>query len=182
MTLGNCGGCTCGLIVWCLPFGEPRLRRASRLRREPHGFAGCRDCRHQVEPATASLRAAEGGTSADPAAKLLTEPSQMASPAEMARRYGPQTPVPDWRERLVCSRCGSRRRRLSLRERHDVDMVVTGERCCSVYPAIGIKKSRPAISPAINPALSPKSASLCTDTDRKPPPRGSSQHNVPWFE
>ena len=25
------------LIVWCLPFGEP------------HGFAGCRDCRYQVE-------------------------------------------------------------------------------------------------------------------------------------
>jgi hypothetical protein len=35
----------------------------------------------------------------------------MASPAEMARRYGPETPVPDWRERLVCSRYGS----------HDVD-------------------------------------------------------------
>jgi hypothetical protein len=42
---------------------------------------------------------AEGGTSADPAAKLLTEPSQMASPAEMARRYGPETPVPEWRKR-----------------------------------------------------------------------------------
>jgi hypothetical protein len=68
----------------------------------------CRKCRYQVEPATASLRAAEGGTSADPAAKLLTEPSQMASPAEMARRYGPETPVPtpEWHERLVCSRCG----------------------------------------------------------------------------
>ena len=39
-------------------------------------------------------------------------------PAEMARRYGPETPVPDWRKRLVCSRCGSR----------DTDMVVTGER------------------------------------------------------
>ena len=131
MTLGECGGCRVRPIVWCLPFGEPRLRRASRLRREPHGFAGCRDCRHQVEPAAASLRAApalrasggeaaisEGGTSADPAAKLLTEPSQMASPAEMARRYGPETTVPEWRKRLVCSRCGS----------HDTDMVVTGER------------------------------------------------------
>jgi hypothetical protein len=31
-------------------------------------------------------------------------------------RYGPETPVPEWRERLVCSCCGS----------HDVDMVVTG--------------------------------------------------------
>ena len=105
-----------GLIVWCLPFGEP------------HGFARCLECRYQVEPATASLRAAlalrasggeatisEGGASVDPAAKLLTEPSQMASPAEMARRYGPDIPVPNWRDRLVCSRCGSRRRRLSLR-------------------------------------------------------------------
>jgi hypothetical protein len=39
-------------------------------------------------------------------------------PAEMAARYGAETPVLDWRERLVCSRCGSRH----------VDMVVTGER------------------------------------------------------
>ena len=78
------GGCRIRLIVWCVPFGEP------------HGFAGCRNCRYRFEPATASLRAAEGGTSADPAAKLLTEPSQMASPAEMARRYGPETPVPEW--------------------------------------------------------------------------------------
>ena len=37
-------------------------------------------------------------------------------PAEQARRYGAETAVPDWRERLVCSRCGS----------GDVDMVVTG--------------------------------------------------------
>ena len=57
-----------------------------------------------VEPATASLGAAEGGTSADP--------------AEMARRYGPETPVVDWHKRLVCSQCGSRA----------VDMVVSGER------------------------------------------------------
>jgi hypothetical protein len=118
MTLGNAAAAHVRLIVWCLPFGEPRLRRASRLRREPHGFAGCRECRYQVEPAAASLRAAEGGTSADPAAKLLTEPSQMAAPAEMARRYGPETPVADWHKRLVCSQCGS----------HDTDMVVTGER------------------------------------------------------
>ena len=37
-------------------------------------------------------------------------------PAEMASRYGAETPVPDWRERLICSRCGSR----------EIDMVVTG--------------------------------------------------------
>ena len=40
----------------------------------------CKDCRHQVEP----------------------------DPVEMAQRYGAETPVPDWRDRLVCSRCGSR--------------------------------------------------------------------------
>lgn len=48
----------------------------------------CRDCGHQVEP----------------------------DPIEQAQRYGEQTPVPKWRERLVCSGCGSRA----------VDMVVTG--------------------------------------------------------
>jgi hypothetical protein len=73
------------LIVWCLPFGEP------------HGFAGCLECRHTVEPATGSLRAAEGGTTADPAAKLLTEPSQMASPAEIGAALRPR----DSRSRLA---------------------------------------------------------------------------------
>jgi hypothetical protein len=87
MPLGNTASARVRLIVWCLPFGEP------------HGFVGCRECRYQVEPATASLRAAVGGTSADPAAKLLTEPLQMASPAEMARRYGPEMTVPEWRKR-----------------------------------------------------------------------------------
>jgi hypothetical protein len=37
-------------------------------------------------------------------------------PAEIARRHGGETSVPEWCERLVCSRCGIR----------DVDMVVTG--------------------------------------------------------
>jgi len=50
----------------------------------------CRDCQHQVEP----------------------------NPVETARRFGADTTIPDWRKRLVCSRCGS----------HDTDMVVTGER------------------------------------------------------
>jgi hypothetical protein len=36
-------------------------------------------------------------------------------PAKMAARYGAETPVLDWRERLVCSRCASRQ----------VDMVVS---------------------------------------------------------
>ena len=50
----------------------------------------CKDCRHQIEP----------------------------DPAEMAQRYGAETTVPDWRERLICSQCGSR----------EIDMVVTGAR------------------------------------------------------
>jgi hypothetical protein len=29
-------------------------------------------------------------------------------PAELAQRYGAKTAVPEWRERLVCSGCGSR--------------------------------------------------------------------------
>ena len=49
----------------------------------------CTACQHRVEP----------------------------DPAEMAARYGAETPVPDWREKLVCSKCGSRQ----------VDMVATGE-------------------------------------------------------
>jgi hypothetical protein len=50
----------------------------------------CKDCRYQVEP----------------------------DPAKQAQRYGGQTTVLDWCERLVCSKCGSR----------EVDMVVTGTR------------------------------------------------------
>jgi hypothetical protein len=48
----------------------------------------CKDCGHQVEP----------------------------DPAEMAQPYGAGTSVLDSRDRLVCSRCGSRA----------IDMVVTG--------------------------------------------------------
>jgi hypothetical protein len=48
----------------------------------------CWDCRHQVEP----------------------------DPAEQAQRYGAEMTLLDWRERLVCSKCGSR----------EIDMVVTG--------------------------------------------------------
>jgi hypothetical protein len=50
----------------------------------------CKACQHQVEPV----------------------------PVEMAARYGAETSVLGWRERLVCSQCGSRQ----------VDMVVTGKR------------------------------------------------------
>ena len=48
----------------------------------------CKEYQHQVEP----------------------------DPNEMATRYGAETSVLDWRERLVCSRCGGR----------PADMVVTG--------------------------------------------------------
>jgi DNA-directed RNA polymerase subunit RPC12/RpoP len=48
----------------------------------------CKECQHQVEP----------------------------DPAETVARCGAETSVPDWRERLVCSKCGSR----------EIDMVVTG--------------------------------------------------------
>jgi hypothetical protein len=34
----------------------------------------------------------------------------------MAERYGADTAVPEWRKRLVCSKCGSR----------EIGMVVTG--------------------------------------------------------
>jgi DNA-directed RNA polymerase subunit RPC12/RpoP len=47
----------------------------------------CKACGHRVEP----------------------------DPAEMVERYGADMAVPQWRERLVCSACGSR----------DLDMVVT---------------------------------------------------------
>jgi hypothetical protein len=48
----------------------------------------CKVCRHNIEP----------------------------DPAEVARRYGAELPVLEWRERLVCSQCGARQ----------VDMVVSG--------------------------------------------------------
>jgi hypothetical protein len=48
----------------------------------------CRDCGHRVEP----------------------------DPAEHAGRYGDATSVLDWRDRLLCSHCGSR----------EVDIVLTG--------------------------------------------------------
>jgi hypothetical protein len=48
----------------------------------------CKECGHQVEP----------------------------DPAAAAARYGEETTVPDWRDRLACSKCGGR----------DTDFVVTG--------------------------------------------------------
>jgi hypothetical protein len=51
-------------------------------------IAWCKACQHQVE----------------------------ADPAEMAQRYGADTPVLDWRDMLVCSKCGGR----------EADMVASG--------------------------------------------------------
>lgn len=47
-------------------------------------------------------------------------------PIEQAQRYGENTPVPELRERLVCSKCGCR----------TVDMVVTGTRQDAVSPSL----------------------------------------------
>jgi hypothetical protein len=52
----------------------------------------CKACRHQVEP--------------DPAEQITS-----AMFTEMAARYGAETPVADWRDRLVCSKCGKPRNR-----------------------------------------------------------------------
>jgi hypothetical protein len=96
------------------PFTIVRLARGSMLC-DPKTVE--REMKSQPGPPmtlgnAAARSEAEGGTSADP--------------AEMARRYDPETTIPDWHKRLVCSRCGSRRRRLALRRSHDTDMVLTG--------------------------------------------------------
>jgi hypothetical protein len=62
-------------------------------------------------------------------------------PAEMAERYGAGTSVLDWRDRLVCSRCGSRA----------LDMVVTGtER----------RHQTPSGAPEQSAALAPRGVSV----------------------
>ena len=74
----------------------------------------CKACQHQVEP----------------------------DPAEMAARYGAEARALDWRERLVCSRCGSRQ----------VDMVV-GRNAKPIRiplrnPYPGLLSVRPRATPA----------------------------------
>jgi hypothetical protein len=56
----------------------------------------CKDWRHQVEP----------------------------DPAEMAARYGAETPVLDCGERLVCSGCGSQQAGMLVSGTRQVDLVV----------------------------------------------------------
>jgi hypothetical protein len=66
----------------------PRMTLRGAAKAQVRLVVWCKACQHQVEP----------------------------DPAGMAARYGADTSVLDWRERLVCSECGGRR----------VDMVVTG--------------------------------------------------------
>ena len=52
-------------------------------------------------------------------------------PAEIAQRCGAETVVLEWRDRLVCSQCGSR----------NIDMVVTGtERRDGFVTATGVRQ------------------------------------------
>src|ERR1700740_1350034 len=53
---------------------------------------------------------------ADRLVAVMPAPSRARSPPRLVARYGAEMTVPDWRERLVCSKCGSR----------EIDMVVTG--------------------------------------------------------
>src|SRR5215472_6260739 len=58
----------------------PSMTLGNAARARVRLIVWCKACQHQVEP----------------------------DPAEMAERYGADTAVPEWRERLVCSKCGSR--------------------------------------------------------------------------
>jgi hypothetical protein len=66
----------------------PSMTLATPLTAKVRMIVWCKACGHQVE----------------------------SDPAEHARRYGAEMTVPDWRRRLVCSRCGS----------HEIDLVATG--------------------------------------------------------
>src|SRR5262249_47963856 len=72
------------------PYSGPPMTLGSAAAAKARIIVWCRGCQHSVEP----------------------------DPAEMAERYGGDTPVPDWHRRLVCSMCGSR----------EIDFVVTGAR------------------------------------------------------
>jgi len=72
------------------PYRGPPMTLGSAAAAHVRLIVWCKNCRHQVDP----------------------------DPAEMAAQCGAEITVLDWKERLVCSRCGSR----------NVDMVVTGAR------------------------------------------------------
>jgi hypothetical protein len=62
------------------PYSGPPATLGSTAAAQVRIIVWCRDCRHQVEP----------------------------DAAELAQRYGADTPVCEWYMRLVCSRCGGR--------------------------------------------------------------------------
>jgi hypothetical protein len=72
------------------PYRGPPMTLGNAADARVHLTVWCKACGHRSEP----------------------------DPAVQARRYGPETTVPERRRRLVCSKCGSR----------NVDMVVTGTR------------------------------------------------------
>jgi hypothetical protein len=56
----------------------------------------------------------------------------------MARRYGPEMTVPDWRKRLVCSRCGGHDTGMGRDWRAAVKSLLTVEkRTCSKRRDLG---------------------------------------------
>ena len=74
----NTGGGACFVDE---PYRGPSMTHGNAAAARVRLIVWCKECRHQV-----------------------VEPD----PSELATRYGAETPVPDWRERLVCSRCGGR--------------------------------------------------------------------------
>jgi hypothetical protein len=50
-------------------------------------------------------------------ASIKSSPTRRRWLPEMAARYGAETPVLDWRDRLVCSKCGGRQETLRARTR-----------------------------------------------------------------
>jgi len=70
------------------PYSGPPMTPGNAAAAHVRLVVWCKDCLHQVEP----------------------------DAAEMAACYGAEMTVPDWRERLVCSQCGS----------CNIDMVVSG--------------------------------------------------------
>jgi len=72
------------------PYRGPPMTLGSAAAAKVRLMVWCKSCGHRSEP----------------------------DPAEEARWYGPEVPVPEWRPKLVCSKCGSR----------EIDFVVTGAR------------------------------------------------------
>jgi hypothetical protein len=77
-------------MAWYGKYTGPPMTLGSAAAAHLRLVVWCKSCRHKAEP----------------------------DPGEQARLYGDGTPVPAWRDRLVCSRCGC----------DDIDMIVTGDR------------------------------------------------------